>query len=277
LQKSASSSDRVAANWYGTTIDTEVNHTDGQAHRVSIYLLDWDAIGRVVGIDAINPVNGAVLDTRTVSNFSGGQYLSWNITGRMVLRVRLVSGVNAVYSGLFFDSAAASPAPPPVGTTATFKATDSVTRGNWKGVYGTGGYMLANDGTSIPSYAVVTQPSPFTWTWSSSTTDGRALQKAAATDRIAATWYGGTMDIDVTINDGRSHDLSLYLLDWDSASRFETVQLLDAVTKTVLDTRSVSGFNGGQYWTWTVSGHVIARVSLVSGVNAVYSGVFFDR
>ena len=59
--------------------------------------------------------------------------------------------------------------------------------------------------------------------------------------------------------------MALYLLDWDSAGRVETVEVRDAVTNAVLDTRTASGFAGGQYVTWTVGGHVIFRVTRTAG------------
>ncbi len=65
-------------------------------------------------------------------------------------------------------------------------------------------------------------------------------------------------------------------VDWLTPSRAETVEVLDAVTGALLDSRAVSGFGGGQYWSWTVSGHVTVRVIRTAGDNAVVSGLFFD-
>jgi len=45
-----------------------------------------------------------VLDTETVSSFSGGDYLQWAVSGNVVIKVTPLSG-NAVISGLFFDPA----------------------------------------------------------------------------------------------------------------------------------------------------------------------------
>jgi len=43
----------------------------------------------------------------------------------------------------------------------------------------------------------------------------------------------------------------------------------------VLDTRTLTGFHGGQYAVWTLSGHVTLRVTRTGGNNAVISGVLF--
>src|SRR5204862_536556 len=75
---------------------------------------------------------------------------------------------------------------------ATFVAQDNGTQGSWKGVYGNQGYWLEADGRNLPTYAQVSiNAQPFTWT--TSTADPRALQKAASpTDRLAATWFDST-------------------------------------------------------------------------------------
>jgi len=48
-------------------------------------------------------VTGALLDTRTISNFANGLYLVWNISGNVTIKVSCNSGPNAVISGVFFN------------------------------------------------------------------------------------------------------------------------------------------------------------------------------
>ena len=55
----------------------DINLTDGQSHRVSIYALDWDLSGRSERVDVVDPSTGTVLDSRTIPSFTGGVYLSW--------------------------------------------------------------------------------------------------------------------------------------------------------------------------------------------------------
>ena len=48
----------------------------------------------------------AALDTQQLSNFNGGVYKVWNITGHVIVQVTHTgSGLSAVVSGLFFDPA----------------------------------------------------------------------------------------------------------------------------------------------------------------------------
>jgi hypothetical protein len=105
----------------------------------------------------------------------------------------------------------------------------------------------------------------------------RAMQKAASsTDRIAAAWYGGQFTIDVNLTDGQKHRVSLYQVDFDGQGRSQKVEVLNASTGLVVDSRTVSAFTGGTYLTWSVGGHVQIRITRVSGPNAVVSGILLD-
>ena len=144
-------------------------------------------------------------------------------------------------------------------------------------MYGSDGFDIVNDVLAPPSYATVTPSGQNNYTWVASTTDVRALQKgsAQATDRIAACWYGSQFTIDVNLTDGQTHAVSLYALDWDSTGRAERIDVIDPSTSNVLDTRSISSFQNGEYLTWNLKGHVQFRVTSTAGPNAVISGLFF--
>ena len=169
-----------------------------------------------------------------------------------------------------------TPPTTPGATTAAFVGTDTTTSGSWKGVYGTQGYALAALPPSYPSYAQVAT-SAGVWTWAASTAAGRGLQKpGAATDRVAACWFGGVFTIDVNFTDGAEHQIALYGVDWDTAARGQSIEILDAATGVVLDRRTVGGFSSGHYWVWKVRGRITIRLRLTAGANAVLSGLFFD-
>ena len=94
---------------------------------------------------------------------------------------------------------------------ASFVNTDTTTRGTWKGVYGASGEAIANDSTNYPAYAQVSFAGASLYTWVSSTTDTRAPQKAAASDRIASAWISSTnFTIDLDLLDGNQHQVGLY-------------------------------------------------------------------
>lgn len=159
---------------------------------------------------------------------------------------------------------------------ATFVRRDTTTQGNWQGVYGADGYHIINHAVQTPSYVQVTPAGQLSYTWAASTTDVRALRKVGASDRLATTWYADvTFTIDVTVTDGHTHQLALYSVDWDSTTRGQQVDILDAASGTVLESRSLTGFSPGHYLVWTISGHVRLRLTRTSGDNAVVSGLFF--
>ena len=158
-----------------------------------------------------------------------------------------------------------------------FVGFDTGTQGNWHGVYGADGYSIVNNSQSLPSYVSFAVQNQSNYTWASTTTDPRALQNGSNTGRIASTWYSGSsFYFDVNLLDGNPHQLAFYALDWDNQGRGEMIQILDANSGAVLDTRTVSQFSNGTYMIWNVSGHVKVVITLTAGLNAVISGVFFD-
>jgi hypothetical protein len=107
LQRIAAN-DRIGACWYATTSFTvDMNFTDATTHRVAFYFLDWDT-GRVQTIEVLDGNSGAVLSSQTISGFSGGRYLVWDLRGNVRLRITKSGTFNAVLSGIFFDSAGTS-------------------------------------------------------------------------------------------------------------------------------------------------------------------------
>jgi hypothetical protein len=64
-------------------------------------------------------------------------------------------------------------------------------------------------------------------------------------------------------------------MDWDARGRTETIQVVDANTNAVLDTRVLSSFGNGVYLVWNLTGHVRINVTWTGGNNAVVSGAFF--
>lgn len=365
LLKAASASDRIASAYdspAGFSIDLDL--VGNQPHQIALYFLDWDNGGRVQTISILDADTNALLDMRTISSFAGGVYMVWNLQGHVLIQVARVSGQNAVLSGVFFAGLPSQPAPAvsitapaqnqtisglftvsatagaPAGiasvqfqldgailggpvtvgppytfqwatttasnglhslvalatdnlsqqTTSTpvtfsvlngtptsvlFVAADTSTQGTWKGHYGGDGEIIANDSSNPPAYAtaIFNGASQFTW---ATTTAVQALQEAnSATNRIASAFYGTpAFTLDLSLTDGQQHQVALYFLDWDSSGRAQTINVLDATTLTVLDTRAVSNFSSGQYLVWNVIGHVIFQFTKSAGPNAVLSGVF---
>ncbi len=184
--------------------------------------------------------------------------------------------VNLQYSAAGSTTPATTTSPSP-STSAALVSIDSTTLGYWKGVYGADGQAIAGDLIRYPTYAQVSIVNAQPWTWANSTPDLRGLQKASnPSDRIAATWYSTTsFTIDVNLTDGLSHSMTLHALDWDYYPRVERIDVLDAATQKLLDSRTVSDFRAGRYLTWNLQGHVTFRITNLSSSNAVIGGIFF--
>jgi hypothetical protein len=257
-----SGSGRSATEWYGSSFTIDVNLTDSQQHLLTIYAVDWADWGRIEQIELIDPATGDVLDTDTLSSFSGGAYLQWIVSGNVEINVTNISGPNAVISGVFLD------AMPPTENT--------VTQGNWIGTYGSQGYDIEGDAAALPSSATVTFTGATPYTMAASTTDVRALENPSGSGRTATEWYGSSFTIDVNLTDSEEHLLTIYAVDWAYWGRIEQIQLTNAATGQILDTQTLSSFESGVYLQWTVSGNVQIKVTNISGPNAVISGIFIN-
>ena len=362
----ASGSGRLAAAWYSSSsFEIAINLTDGQAHDVAFYALDWDSTTRAQRFDVLDGFGGQVLASQALNGFHDGKYVVFRLTGSVRVKVTKTGGNNAVVSGVFFGGPSGANQPPtvsltspannatfaapatitvsanatddvsvaqvqffannvPIGTdtsspfsinwtnvpagtylvtatatdnqglseisspvqitvatggsgpTAQFLQLDSTTQGSWLGTYGGDGFNVVNDTASYPAYAQVTPSGQSSWTWTSSTSDVRALQRASGTGRLAAGWYSaGAFDITINLTDGQAHDVAFYSVDWDSFARAQRFDVYDAVSGTLLATQSISGFRNGQYTVWRFSGKVRVRVTKTAGNNAVVNGVFF--
>jgi hypothetical protein len=202
---------------------------------------------------------------------------------RKIAVAAVILGLTAAAVMLLWSTSRGRITGPQAPPSAVFLKSDTTTQGNWRGKYGSAGFALANNGQNIPAYASIVLPRKSrtgvsgTSTWGDFVGSVRGLQKVTDRSRIAGHWYGfSTFSIDVNLRDDKTHQLSLYLVDWDSTSRVETVEILNTINQKMLDIRQISKFTDGEYLVWNVSGHVMIRVTPVAGANAVVSGVFFD-
>jgi hypothetical protein len=105
-QKAGTATDRIAASWESATSYTiSVNLTDGNTHQLAMYFMDWDRNGRAQTVEVLDATNNTVLNTQTLSAFTEGKYLVWNIRGNVKIRLTRVAGYNATLQGMFFDAA----------------------------------------------------------------------------------------------------------------------------------------------------------------------------
>lgn len=148
---------RVAGAWFSNSSFTvDLLFTDGGYHKLSLYFLDWDRSGRSQRVEMIDTATGSVLDTRVISNFAQGVYLSWNVKGSVRVRCTNLSGNNAVLMGLFFDP-----------STASSGSEAALTKA---GAFSGGKFSLQITGKAGETYDVMVSSNLTTWTWLSSVT-----------------------------------------------------------------------------------------------------------
>lgn len=154
--------------------------------------------------------------------------------------------------------------------------TDATTQGAWNGAYGGDGFLLANGPSYVPSYVAANVSGASSYTWAPQTLDPRALQSGLnATSQMAAAYTANNFNINLNFTDGLSHRVSLYLLDYDTSTRSETITIRDANSAAILDTETISNFHNGLYATWNLQGAVTINVKTTAGASAVISGIFF--
>jgi hypothetical protein len=106
LQKVNSNTDRIAACYYTySNMTYDLNLTDALVHQVAFYSVDFDTQGRTGKIEIFDASSNALLDTQSLSSYSGGKYLVWNIKGHVLVKLSFVSASGAptvVVSGVFF-------------------------------------------------------------------------------------------------------------------------------------------------------------------------------
>jgi subtilisin family serine protease len=93
---------RIAATWYsGSSFTVDVNISDGQAHKLELYFLDWDSSSRAETVQVSDAATNAVLSTRSIASFHNGLYLDYQVSGHIRITITRTGGANAVLSGLF--------------------------------------------------------------------------------------------------------------------------------------------------------------------------------
>ena len=90
------------------TLEVDLAVYDTRRRAIALYFLDWDKGGRVQEVELLDGT-GAVRDRFTVEQFANGKYLVIGLKGYTKIRIRRISGQNAVLNGIFFD-----PVPAPV-------------------------------------------------------------------------------------------------------------------------------------------------------------------
>jgi RHS repeat-associated protein len=104
LQKPAPAIDRFASFAFpnSNAFTFDLNFTDGATHQFAVYFLDWTNSGDGDIVTIRDSATQAILDTRTIQNFSNGAYLVWTVTGHVSIEFQGTNN-DGLFSGWFFD------------------------------------------------------------------------------------------------------------------------------------------------------------------------------
>jgi subtilisin family serine protease len=273
LQLTTDPTQRISA--YEAAANTEtinLQFTDGLVHQTELYLADLDHKARTETVFVVDNATGNVLDTRTITKFTKGQYLIYDLRGSVSLEIFRNAGPSAVYSGLFFDTPATSP--------TTYTGTDTTTTGaTWRNTYGSQGAVVIGNTGQLPSYVSFFSSTNATGTILQPTTrNGNALQKITDTSTNIEAYLSSptSLDLNVATDDGQTHIVTLYLADYDKKKRQERIQLIDSLTGDILSQQDISNFSKGKFVSFRITGAVTFRLINTAGPSAVVSGIFFD-
>jgi subtilisin family serine protease len=275
LQKQSIPNQRIAA--YDASANTEainLDFIDGKSHQVSLYVANLDGKERTEDVQIIDSVTGLVLNTQTVSKLKKGEYLTYDLSGIVQIKLTNVSGPNVVFSGIFFD-------PVPAAPTSLIGVNTTIKGANWGQQFGSQGTYVVGDNNPnrLPSFvSSFTTTGATTKILSSNTGDVRGLTKPGnVKQKIAAYYYSATsFDINMTFSDTQTHLVTLYAADFENAHRSERISAINPATGAILSSQDLTSFSQGAFVTFSVSGSVTFRVQDLMGKNAVVSGVFVD-
>ncbi len=108
---------RLATTFYDSTFKISLTLTSAKI--VRFYFMDYDGgNSRSETVNAIDRDTSSVLDTRSMSSFSNGKYLSYTVSGNIDFQFVYIGGANSVVQAVFFDPGSS---PPPNLTTATLR------------------------------------------------------------------------------------------------------------------------------------------------------------
>jgi len=168
---------------------------------------------------------------------------------------------------------------------------DLVTQGNWKGKYGSKGYILCNFDSinghrkKLPDFvSKVAFSLNGDVHYSNTKGDQRALVSETDTKyRIGAiitkdpTPCLQTMTVDVICKMNHTFQIALYMVDWEKESRRSAIEVFDLNNKALLmPVKLVKEYQNGKHIIFNADRSVRIRINQVRGSNASLSALFID-
>lgn len=169
---------------------------------------------------------------------------------------------------------------------------DTTTQGDWKGHYGSDGYVLFNY-DSVGGHRIK-QPDYIDSIHLaktgdlhivSGTTDSRAPMSADGTTKrnmgsvitLDPAPCNQTFTIDLPNSKNAPYRIALYFVDWEKVGRRSAIEVFDLESKQLLmPVEIVRNYQEGKYVVFSVDRPVRLRINQVRGTNAALCALFFD-
>ncbi len=272
---------------FGTRVDTfnfadesyEIGITlaPGETRRFTLYMADLGTnrrTARTQRVEMVDAETGKVLDSTTVSDFRNGTYLTYTVSGDVIVRVTSVRGPNAILNGFFFDGA-------PSGAVVEVSR-DTTTSGDWSSQYGSQGAVVFGDASVTPQGITIEPVNAATVVARSTTRTIRGpLERLTQPGRGIIAYLSSPVSFDVRITNANTtpQRTTLYFHD-DSRrgiGRAVRVEVFGPDGQFAYS-RDITNFRSGQYVTLDLpaSGTSTIRVTRLAGTSATLSGIFFD-
>jgi len=95
---------RVASEFYASaSFNVTLSFSTAGTHRIALYMADYDNQNRTESVQAFDSHGNALTSATSVSNFTGGTYLLFNVSGSVTFTFTHIAGGSAVLAGLFID------------------------------------------------------------------------------------------------------------------------------------------------------------------------------
>ncbi len=161
------------------------------------------------------------------------------------------------------------------GNTVTFLGIDQQTSGDWPGVYGQDGNIIAGSSAVQPSYSTWDpQNTTNSEAFQTFSLDPRALPQPKYNldplARIVSHLYSRLyMSIKVTDADHQPHRIALYFCDWQPGTPLQafpqkrsiTVRARDTDSSAILDTRILNDYTAGLYLVYNYTGNITFHIA----------------
>jgi subtilisin family serine protease len=235
--------------------------------RLSLYAADTARERRTQTVQIIDTDTGVVLQSVPMARFDNGQYLSFDLVGRVSLKIVAGNG-GATLSGLFVDNAPSR--------AASAVSSDTLTGGNWMYRYGELGFVLPGVTQSLPSLLSLGT--------NATTVVGKAGRDAALPELLnlsrqrSSGVFTASSAFTFSVNVGGTLEksVSFYTHNTSSAPRGQRYELLDSAGNLLSSTDVAVAPRSGTYVTFNILGAASVRVSSMGGGDASVAGVFFD-